>query len=135
MATSPSSFLGGTIIIIVMSSILVYYVMNILYSTKNILLGIMYSILTILYLLIKPEQWYFIAIFVIAMGIEYYRNKKKEQAILNTVLHMINNKNYKSISISEINQKLNLDNVKVVSKTLKVYKSKAVIPYDVNIVD
>jgi len=29
MATSPSSFLGGTIII-VMSSILVYYVMNIL---------------------------------------------------------------------------------------------------------
>jgi len=135
LATSPSSFLGGTAVIVVISSVLVYYGMNILYSTKNILLGIMYSILTIVYLLIKPEQWYYIAMVVVAMASEYYKNKKNEQAILNTVQYMINNKNHKSISISEINENLNLDDMKVVSKTLGIYKKKAIIPYDINIIE
>ena len=82
----------------------------------------------------KILELIFFGLFIMAV-FDYFKNKKREQVILNTIQYMINQEHYSSISVDDISQKLNYNDIGMIEKTLKIYKNEALIPYNVNIVE
>jgi len=110
---------------------------TILNSTKNIFGFFIWGFFGWIYILSGNNKWLilmFIGLVIMAI-FDYFKNKKREQAILNTVNYMINQEHYKIISVFDIDQKLDYNDVEMIGKTLNIYKSKALIPYNVDIVE
>ena len=110
---------------------------TVLNSTKNIFGFFIWGFLGWIYILSGNNKWLilmFVGLVIMAI-FDYFKNKKREQAILNTVNYMINQEHYKTISVVDIDQKLNYNDVEMIEKTLNIYKSKALIPYNVDILE
>jgi len=124
-------------IIIAIIGIVIASYIKVLASTKNILGIIIWLFATWFYIVTGDFNWFlliFLGLFVMAI-FDYIGNKRKEQAILNTVQYMITQENYKNISIEEVDEKLNIGNTDFTSKTLYIYKNKALIPYSIEIIE
>jgi len=108
--------------------------LSILSSTKNIF-GIFIWLFMSWFALVTGSFLFALFFFAITIlyVVSYFKDKRKEQTILNTVQYMINQEKYTTISISDIEEKLN--NQYSVVDTLNIYKSKALIPYNVNIIE
>ncbi len=124
--------IGGLIIAVAM--IIVVPKIKILHSTKN-LFGIGFWFLFMWFELAMAQFswpfWFGFLIFAIQL-FEYFKNKRLERAILNTVQYMINQKYKKEISAQEISSELDYD-FEFVAKILTIYKRNAIIPYDISI--
>ncbi len=107
--------------------------LNILESTELLFFSLV-SFFSFIVLLSEESSWALaiLAIFLILLFL-YFSNRRKEQVILMTIRLMISKENYKTISVSDIVQKLNYSNKEMVAKTLKVYKSKGLIPYNIDV--
>ncbi len=130
---------GGGIIFLIWWTATSY--LSILESTLEIASA--FWALVALIIWFDDESWWtlvFLLWFIIALY-QYFSNKRKEQVILMTIRLMISKENYKTISVLDIVKKLGYDNKKfsfdddkkMVTKTLKVYKSKGLIPYNIDV--
>jgi len=128
-------YIAGAVIVVV--GILIAEKVKVLNSTKNIFGILIWGIVGWFYMIMGNFNWFLLVFLgLVLMAIfDYFQNKKKEQAILNTVQYMITQENCTVISSSDIDQKLDYADIEMVSKTLKIYKSKALIPYNVNITE
>lgn len=108
--------------------------LSILSSTKDIF-GIIIWLFLSWFMLVTGSFWFTLFFFAMTIlyFVSYFKDKRKEQTILNTVQYMINQEKYTTISIADIEEKLN--NKYSVIDTLNIYKSKAIIPYNIEIVE
>ena len=108
---------------------------KVLASTKNVLGALIWLFLIWLCMITGSFDWFLLLLIgLIIMEIfGYVGNKRKEEAILNTVQYMITQENCKNISIKEVDEKLKIGNTDFTSKTLHIYKSKALVPYNIEI--
>ena len=129
------AFAVGLVLAII--GILIAEKVKLLNSTKDILGILIWGSIGFFYMMSGHINWgllMFVGLVFMAI-FDYFKNKRREQAILNTIQYMINQEHYTTISVIDINQKLNYNDVEMIEKTLNIYKSKALIPYNINIVE
>lgn len=117
--------------------ILIANKVKVLNSTKNILGILIWGFIGFFYIISGHMNWVLLmfVVLILMAFFDYLKNKRREQAILNTIQYMINQEHYTTISVIDINQKLNYNDVEMIEKTLNIYKSKALIPYNIDIVE
>jgi hypothetical protein len=132
--------------------------LNILKSKQSLIHIFLWILFSIVYWATIKNQlfmWFGIAV-IFTYTVLYFKEKNKEQSILNTISHLINDKNTTSISIDKVAEPLHhirygnrpeldqvhlnymekhKDDLSLVKYTLIRYKEKGIIPYNITIVD
>lgn len=91
-------------------------------------------IMAVFDMILNSSKWYIWLIYVIFIpffGFSYLKNKQKEDAVLNSMLHLINRGETK-INSNIISNQVNVDNDEI-SDLFNIFKSSGKIPCDIEI--